>query len=116
MCVVINLVYTAVRNVYIRYLAKDIVKDTFEKVIHAPVSSFFDVTPLGKILKIFSSEINRFSEGLYHPLIDLPYKVCHIILVVKLMVQVGSFDVLILLAVTFYLIYRVALPFLYFEN
>ena len=84
--------------------------------MHAPVNLFFDVTPLGKVLKIFNSEINRFSEGLYHPLINLPYLICHVLLVVKLMLQLGSFDILILLSVTAWLGYQVALPFLHFEN
>jgi len=56
-----NLVYTAARSIRIRSLAKDIVKETFARVVQAPVNLFFDVTPLGKVLKVFNSEINRFS-------------------------------------------------------
>ena len=114
--VAIDLFYTALRSFHIRNLVKDIVKDTFSKVANSPVNLFFDVTPLGKVLKIFNSEINRFSEGLYNPILTLPYLLCKVLLVIKIMLQLGSFDILIFLLATAWLIYQVALPFLHFEN
>ena len=36
-----------------RNLGSGILKDTLKKVLLAPVNTFFDITPVGKILRIF---------------------------------------------------------------
>lgn len=100
----------------IQHLTKDIVKDTFTKVINAPINLFFDVTPLGKIIQIFNHEIDIFSDRLFEPLIEVVYHISHILLVVKLMLQIGGLAVIMPLAFTCYLAYLVSVPYFCCDN
>ena len=37
-------------------------QESLEKVLCAPVNTFFDVTPIGKVLQIFNQDMNVFQE------------------------------------------------------
>jgi hypothetical protein len=50
---------------YERHMGGDILKVTLRRVLLAPVNTFFDITPVGKILKIFQDEINIFRNHLF---------------------------------------------------
>jgi len=43
-----------------RSIGRDVHKVTLRRVLLAPVNTFFDVTPLGKIVQIFMSDLNVF--------------------------------------------------------
>ena len=100
---------------YQRHMAKGIVKDTLTKVLLAPVNLFFDVTPVGKILRIFQSEINVFNHILE------PVKHClgmgaHVVVVITMLFNVGSWEVLVGFVAMMYLVNKVIWPYLYADN
>ena len=39
-------------------------KDTLKRVLFAPVNTFFDVTPIGKVLKVYVEDMEKFYTGL----------------------------------------------------
>ena len=43
-----------------RSIGKDVHRVTLRRVLLAPVNTFFDVTPLGKIVNIFMSNLHVF--------------------------------------------------------
>jgi len=57
----------------------------------APVNLFFDVTPVGKILKIFNEEINIFKGQLFEPLKHCIGMGSHVVVVVSVMFAVGGY-------------------------
>jgi len=51
-----ELIFTRVK----RSIGRDVHRITLKRVLLAPVNTFFDVTPLGKIVNIFMSDLNVF--------------------------------------------------------
>ena len=43
-----------------RYMGADVHRSILEKILLAPVNLFFDVTPIGKILQIFTEDMSVF--------------------------------------------------------
>ena len=43
-----------------KMVGRTVHKDTLRQVLHAPVNTFFDVTPIGKILTIFTRNMDLF--------------------------------------------------------
>lgn len=78
-----------------RYMGSGIVKETLAKVLVAPVNLFFDVTPVGKILKIFQEEINIFRNHLFDPLKHIIGMLSHVVLVSAQMMLIGFWESLI---------------------
>ncbi len=64
-------------------------------VIKAPINLFFDVTPLGKIIQIFSKDINIFSDRLFDPIIESVPRICNLILIIKLMIEIGGLSIVL---------------------
>ena len=88
-----------IRNLYVkrkeRHMGSKIVKETLSHVLMAPVNLFFDVTPVGKILKIFQEEINIFRNHLFDPLKHILNMMSHIVIVAGLMFSIGFSETLI---------------------
>ena len=58
--IVLNKVRDLVFHRVKRSIGRDVHRVTLRRVLLAPVNIFFDVTPLGKIIKIFQSDLNVF--------------------------------------------------------
>ena len=76
-------------------MGSEIVKTTLRKVLLAPVNLFFDVTPVGKILKIFQDEINIFRNHLFDPLKHIIGMISHVIIVCGFMLSIGFWESII---------------------
>ena len=72
-----------------RHMGGDILKVTLKRVLLAPVNTFFDVTPVGKILKIFQEEINIFRNHLFDPLKHIIGMLSHVVVVLSTMFLIG---------------------------
>lgn len=72
-----------------RHMGGDILKVTLNRVLLAPVNTFFDVTPVGKILKIFQEEINIFRNHLFDPLKHVIGMLSHVVVVLSTMFLIG---------------------------
>lgn len=92
-----------------RHMGGDIVKVTLRRVLFAPVNTFFDVTPIGKILKIFQEEINIFRDRMFHPLKRITDMSAHVVVVLSTMMLVGPWETIIALAIGAY-IWRMIIP------
>lgn len=61
----IGIVFDACKNYYNerrnKSMGADIHRMTLYKIFAAPVNLFFDITPIGKILKIFTDDMNVFN-------------------------------------------------------
>jgi len=47
-------------------MARELHKNLLARVVNAPVNLFFDVTPLAKLLKNFTSDIGCADRALFH--------------------------------------------------
>jgi ABC-type multidrug transport system fused ATPase/permease subunit len=72
----------------------DMLKTTLRKVLLAPVNTFFDVTPVGKILKIFQEEINIFRNHLFDPVKHIIGMLSHVVVVLSFMFAIGFWETL----------------------
>ena len=78
-----------------RHMGSEIVKTTLEKVLLAPVNLFFDITPVGKILKIFQDDIHIFRNHLFDPLKHIIGMLSHVVVVATLMLRLGFWESII---------------------
>ena len=61
----------------------------------APINLFFDVTPLGKILQIFTEDMHCFKGEIVMPLEHCMNMITHMFVVVSLMFSIADWEVLI---------------------
>lgn len=100
-----------------RSIGRDVHKVTLRRVLLAPVNTFFDVTPLGKIVQIFMSDLNVF----YGQVLDAPRgcfeMLSHVFVVFSAMFAIGSPYIMIpFLAVMMYLGRQVSKPYTHADN
>jgi ABC-type multidrug transport system fused ATPase/permease subunit len=81
----------------------DILKVTLRRVLLAPVNTFFDITPVGKILKIFQDEINIFRNHLFDPIKHIFGMLSHVVVVLSTMFLIGFSETMIGMAFMFML-------------
>ena len=82
-----------------RNIGGGVLKDTLRKVLFAPVNTFFDVTPIGKILKIFQQEINIFREEMLYPIRRIVDLSAHFIIVLVTLFIIGPQETVIALLI-----------------
>ena len=92
------------------------VKKTLNKVLLAPVNLFFDVTPVGKILKIFNEEIHIFRGQLWDPIKHVIGMGSHVIVVLSVMFSIGGWETLIALCLMAFIMSYVVPPYLSADN
>jgi len=100
-----------------RQVGRNVHKDTLRKILKAPVNIFFDVTPVGKILNIFTNNMNVFYGQIVEPLQHMMNMSAHVLVVFGFLVIWG--DIRILMFVFFvmgYLAKHIATPYLYADN
>ena len=104
------------RNLVVRYytcrVGNGMVKKTLNKVLLAPVNLFFDVTPVGKILKIFNEEVHTFREKLWEPLIHIIGMTSHVVVVLTTMFSIGGWETCITLCLMVFILSFIIPPFM----
>ena len=111
----ISVILAQLRNLVVRYyearIGINIVNETLSKVLIAPVNLFFDVTPIGRILKIFQEEINIFRGGLFGPLKFCVEMASHVIVVMSLMFTINARQTIAGIAFIAFVFSRIIPPF-----
>ena len=91
-------------------------KQTLRQILLAPVNNFFDVTPIGKILNIFTRNMNVFYGELLEPVDEMLNMASHLIVVIGCLLAIGSWSIVLPgLFVTFWLMREIARPYLIAE-
>ena len=90
---------------------------TLKRILLAPVNIFFDVTPLGKIMRIFTEDLNVF----FGQILDVPKRmmdlVCSIFVSISLMFTIGGYEYVIpSIIVMFWLMHKLSVPFEKLDN
>ena len=94
----------------------EIFESTLEKILMAPVNLFFDVTPLGKILQIFTDDMNVFRGEILEPLQHMMNMGSHVVLVLFFFLTMGSWEVYLGLAIMGLCINYCIWPYLAADN
>ena len=88
-----------------------------EKLLHASVNNFYDVSPIGKIITIYSADQLAVSVFLFNPIRRLMDAIAPSIVVISLFFMIANFfTVLVCLALIIYIIRLISLPYTYFDN
>ena len=95
-----------------RNMGKDMKRTTLQKILEAPVNLFFDVTPIGKILEIFHSDLRVFHGEMIDPFNGMTDMMSHIIVVITMMINIGSWEVVIGFVLVAYLMNKVGQPWI----
>lgn len=108
-----EMIFTRVK----RSIGRDVHKITLKRVLQAPVNTFFDVTPLGKIVNIFMSDLNVF----YGAVLDAPRgmfeMLSHVFVVFSVMFAIGNWYILLpILSFMFVLGRIVSKPYIHADN
>ena len=101
---------------YQRHLGADILKTTLKRVLLAPVNTFFDITPVGKILRIFQDEIHIFRRHLFDPLKHICGMLSHVVVVVSLMLTIGFWETIIAAGIFIFLCSKIMPRYLSADN
>ena len=100
-----------------RSMGKDVHKVTLRRVLLAPVNTFFDVTPMGKIMNIFMGNLNVFE----HQVLEAPNRIfemlSHMIVVFSMMFAFGNWFILLpLIGMMLVLGRKISKPYIYADN
>ena len=99
-----------------KVIGRDIHKETLKRLLLAPINNFFDVTPIGKIMTIFSEDLQVF----YGRILDAPMRmmqfISNIIVVFSLMFAIGDWFLVPCLALMVLLMHWVSKPYLQADN
>ena len=86
-----------------------------KKVMNAPINTFFDITPVGKILVRFSKDLEVFKGPLFWTCYEFLPKICHITSTIAVLAYVSSWN-FIPISIIALLFSRFAIPFLEIDN
>ena len=94
----VGIVFEACKNYYNerrnKSMGSEIHRMTLFKIFAAPVNLFFDITPIGKILKIFTDDMNVFN-GRFVREIDIIIEIgSHIVVVFSVLTVLSTWDIL----------------------
>ena len=97
-------------------IGRDIHKETLKKILHAPVNNFFDVTPIGKIMTIFSEDLPVFYGRILEAPMRMMSMISHTLVVFSLMFAIGDWFLVPCLALMVLLMHWVSKPYLQADN
>lgn len=108
-----DIIFTKVK----RAIGRDVHRVTLRRVLLAPVNTFFDVTPLGKIVNIFMSNLNVF----YGQVLDAPRGIfemlSHVMVVFSMLFAIGNWYMLVPMVCMMLVVGRkIAKPYTYADN
>ena len=86
-----------------------------KKVMNAPINTFFDITPVGKILVRFSKDLDVFKGPLFWACFNFFNKICHITSTIAVLAYVSSWN-FIPISIIALLFSRFAIPYLAIDN
>ena len=100
-----------------RSIGKDVHRVTLRRVLQAPVNTFFDVTPLGKIVNIFMGNLRVF----YGEVLDAPNGIfemlSHVFVVLSVMFAIGNVCFLVpMLGLMLIVGRQISKPYTYADN
>ena len=83
----------------------------------APVNIFFDVTPIGKIMRIFTEDLNVF----YGRILDAPKGIMELLISIfvslSIMFSIGGYEYVIpTILLMFMIMYQLSVPFGMLDN
>ena len=100
-----------------KQIGRNMHKKILKSVLYAPVNIFFDVTPIGKILSIFNSDLAVFYGGLLGPLHHIFEMLSHVFLVLTSFYAIGNFSVTVMtFIIMLYLMRKISKPFVSADN
>ena len=99
-----------------RKMGRDIHKSTLRKILFAPINLFFDVTPIGKILQIFTEDMNVFQGQIIEPIQHCSEMVSHVIVVFSIMFAVGSWEIIVGFGLLIWIMRKISQPYLHADN
>ena len=74
---------------------KNVHKDVLSQILNAPMNLFFDVTPIGKIMRIFTEDLNVF----YGRILDSPKGIMELLISIfvslSIMFSIGNYEYVI---------------------
>ena len=116
-----GLVFGNIRDLVLQRMKKTIGrgvhKDTLRQVLKAPVNTFFDVTPVGKILNIFTRNMMVFYGQIIEPLNHMMNMTSHVLVVLYFLFAIGNTAIVIsILAIMYIAARKIATPYLYADN
>ena len=97
-------------------MGRDIHESTLSKILLAPINLFFDVTPIGKILQIFTEDMNVFSGEILEPLRHCMNMFSHIFVVFSIIFTIGSWEIYVGFAVMVLIMSKLIKPYLTADN
>ena len=98
-------------------IGRGVHKDTLRQVLKAPVNIFFDVTPVGKILNIFTRNMMVFYGQIIEPLNHMMNMTSHVLVVLYFLFTIGNAAIVITtLAIMYIATKKIATPYLYADN
>lgn len=84
--------------------------------MHAPVNLFFDITPIGKIIRIFTEDMNVFKGELLDKCEQIIRIFSHVAVMVGLVSCFGSWEITLTSLLILALMVKVSIPWLSAEN
>ena len=100
-----------------KMVGRNVHKDTLRQVLKAPVNIFFDVTPVGKILNIFTRNMNVFYGQIVEPLNHMMNMASHVLVVLYYLFTIGNWSIVITVLTVMYIAgVKIATPYLYADN
>lgn len=97
-------------------LGVEIHRKTLLKIFLAPVNLFFDITPIGKILKIFTDDMHVFQGRMIDTLQGVIGIGSHIVVVFSILTVLSTWDICLGFLLVLYLMLKISKPFLRADN
>ena len=99
-----------------RIMGREIHESTLKKIMFAPVNLFFDVTPMGKIIQIFTKDIKVLDGQILEPLKHCMEMLSHVIVVFSILIAIGSWEVFVVLGLMFWIMSGFISPYMHADN
>ena len=99
-----------------RTMGVDIHRSTLHKIFLAPVNLFFDVTPIGKVLKIFNEDMHVFQGRFVDTLRCVNDIGSHVVVVFSILTVLSTWDVLFGFLLVLYVMMKISRPYLSADN
>ena len=117
----VGLILSTVRDIVMARLnqsvGSNVHKETLKRILLAPVNNFFDVTPIGKILNIFTSNMNVFYGELFDPIDCMINMTSHmLVILIFLFTTCNTYILLPVFGLMFLQMRRIMRPYLNVEN
>ena len=117
MSLVLNKLRSIIYEKAKRSIGKDVHRVTLRRILLAPVNTFFDVTPMGKIMNIFMDDLNVF----YGQVLDAPNAMfemlSHVVVVLSIMFAIGNWYILVpMFSLMLILARHVSKPYIHADN